>query len=160
MSTSYIEPLILAIGSQDDFLHVYQNDEELLADDSIGVELGKFSDALEFFDSEGHRLAGVYNRQWQLLRLTPTTSEPDLSALLQRVQNTINHLVRSFSKDNPEASAEFDPAVKEGLAQLPHLRTPEELREFLQNFFARHVTPVRIGLGGPESGTWKQIVRH
>lgn len=170
MSTGQAQPLILVIGSRNDFLHAYHNEKELLADDSIGTEPGVFSGALEFFDSNGHRLAGVYDQQWQLLELTPSVGKANLPALLKRVQDTINHLVQSFLKDNPEESAEFG-AAKEALAQVTSSGTSAELRKFLENFIVRPAdgkkdvddplgVPISFAPVGPPNNWWKQVVGH
>lgn len=135
MSANRTQPMILAIGSRDDFLHVYHNDKELLSDNTIGAGPGELSGPIEFFDSDGRRLTGVYDRQWHLLQLTPTTSRPNLPALLRRVGNVINHL-RSFIEDRPEASAEFGAEVQEALQQLPRLHTSTDLRRYLDAFVA------------------------
>lgn len=158
MSTYQAQPLILTIGSQDDFrtvcqnddfLHVYQNTKELLADNAVGPGPGQFSGPIEFFDSDGHRFAGVYDQQRNLLALTPTADPPNFPALLQWVRNAFDR-VRSFIEDNPEEAAGFDTEVMEALAQLPHLSNSAELRKFLQVFVAVPVDAVPVA--GPDGG--------
>lgn len=136
MSTGRAQPLILAIGSRDEFLHVFQNDQELLAVNTIGTDPGEYSSPIEFFDSDGHRLAGVYDRQWQLRRLSPTTGKSDLPVLLRRVRNAVDNL-QSLVENNPEDSALFGTAVKEGLLQFSRVRTSADLRDYLQAYFPR-----------------------
>lgn len=128
--------MILAIGNRDDFLHVYQNDKELIADKAVGPGPKQFSGPVEFFDSDGRRFAGEHDQQGNLLALNPTADPPDLPALLQRVRNTFDR-GRSFMEDHPDDFTEFGPEVKGTLARLPHLSTSAELREFLQIFTSR-----------------------
>ncbi|MGH3925216.1 MAG: hypothetical protein ACRDTT_20540 [Pseudonocardiaceae bacterium] len=157
MSADQAQPLILAIGSKDDFLHVYRNDKELLADNTIGAGPGELSGPIEFFDTDGHRLTGVYDRQWRLLQLTPTTSRPNLPALLRRVGKAINHL-RSFIEDHPEESAEFGTEVANALQQLPRLRTSADLRRYLQTFVA-HPAGAETGVSAL-SDSGPDIIKH
>ncbi|MGH3912130.1 MAG: hypothetical protein ACRDTC_01760 [Pseudonocardiaceae bacterium] len=158
MSMIQAQQMILAIGSRGDFLRTYQDDKELIAN----VGPGELSGPIEFFNSDGHRLAGVYDDKWHLLALTPTSGQPDFPALLQQVRHIVDHVLQSFTKDNPEESKEFEAEIKEILLQLPRLRTSADLREFLQNFLARRsiVSPLRAPNDEPEQGAWKRIVGH
>jgi len=136
MSTGQTEPLILVIGIRDEFLHVFQNDEELLTVNTIGTDAGEKPSPIEFFDSDGRRLAGIYNREWKLQQLIPTTGKPDLLALLLRVRNALGNL-RSLIESNPEDSALFGTATKDALLEFSQVRTAADLREYLQVNFPR-----------------------
>lgn len=127
--------MILAIGSRNDYLHIYNNVSELLADNAIGPGQGQFSGPIEFFDSDGHRLTGAHYQQGNLRSLNLTADPPDLSAVLQRLRTVFDH-VRSFLDNNPEEAAkiEADVKVKSAFARLPHLSTSADLREFLVVF--------------------------
>lgn len=141
MSANRAQPLILVIGSRDEFLHVYQDGKELLAVNTIGTDPGEHPSPIEFFDSDGYRLAGIYNRQWQLVKLIPATGKPDLPVLLQRVRNALNNLQALIESNSDfEESEEFRTALKDALLQLSGVRTSAGLREYLQNFFSRPVT--------------------
>lgn len=120
MSTELPQPMILAIGSQDNFLHVYHDAQEVLQDDKIGAGKDEKSGPLEFFDSDGYRLTGQYSPTWQLRGLTRTEEPPDQSLVRQRVQNCIDHL-RSYIKSHPEQVETYRTTVDEVLAQCPDL---------------------------------------
>jgi len=120
MSACQTPPMILAIGSRNTFLHVYKDDRELLADKNIGAGEEEHRFPLEFFDSEGHRLAGEYDGQWSLLRLVPTADPPDLDVLKGRVQQVFDHM-RSYAKEHPEKVALLGLTVDELIDTLPRL---------------------------------------
>ncbi|MGH3941673.1 MAG: hypothetical protein ACRDTG_24195 [Pseudonocardiaceae bacterium] len=135
MSVVRTQPIILAIGVRNDFLHVYQDEKELLTDDTIGAGQAELSGPIEFFDGDGHRLTGVYDRKWNLLELVPTTSPPDLPTLLRRVRKAFEHL-RSFIETHPQELSGNNIELRAALLQLRGVSTSAELREFLQNFIA------------------------
>ncbi|MGH3941674.1 MAG: hypothetical protein ACRDTG_24200 [Pseudonocardiaceae bacterium] len=132
MSTVKTQPLILVVGSRDDFLHAYRNDQELLADQPFGAGPGQLSDRIEYFDGDGRRFIGVYDQQGRLLQLRPSTDPPDLPALLQRVRNATNHL-RSLIEGTPEG-AEYVQSMQQAIRQLPNLNTSADLHRFLLVF--------------------------
>ena len=161
MSTGQTGPMILAIGSRDDFLHVYQDDRELLSDHDIGAGVGEISGPLEFFNSDGYRLAGVYDQRWNLLRLVPTADPPKLPAVQKRVRLTIDH-VRSFIEDHAEECALYGMTVQEALVELPRLSASADLREYLQTFFA-HPASGGTGASGDvdhDRPGWHNAVVH
>lgn len=133
MSTGQTRPMILAIGSRDDFLHVYKDDRELLADNDIGAGPDELSGPLEFFDSDGHRLTGVYDQQWRLLGLTRTTEPRNPDAVQQRVQNVIDHM-RSSIERHPEEATLYGTTVDEVLELFPRLSAPTDLETSLRAF--------------------------
>lgn len=142
--------MILVIGSRDDFVHVYRNINELIADRAIGPGPAQFSGPVEFFDGDGRRFAGEHDQQGNLLALNPTADSIDLPTILPRVRNTFGR-VRSYVDAHP---AEFEAPVKATLAQLPSLSTWEEVRSFLRNFVPAPDNLLRAGPGNidPQSG--------
>lgn len=135
--------MILAIGSRNDFVHVYRSEGELIADNSIGAGPGRFSGPIEFFDSDGRQFTGVNDEQGNLRALNPTGDSLDLPVFLQRVRNAFAPL-RSFLAEHPEESV---PEVTSALGQLSSLSSPEDLRNFLQVFV---VEPGSIGRSAPD----------
>lgn len=126
-------PMILAIGSGDDFLHAYQDVQELLADHDIGAGPDELSGPLEFFDSDGYRLTGAYDQQWQLLGLTRTMESPNPDAVQQRVQNVIDHM-RSAIEHHPEEAALYGMTVDEVRELFPRLSGPTDLETAVRAF--------------------------
>lgn len=115
-------PMIIAIGSRDDFLHVYQDEQELLGDHAIGAGDGERSGPIEFFDSEGHRLIGEYDRQWRLLGLTRTTESPNPALVWQRVQNSLDR-VRRYIENNSQQARVLGTTVAESLKRVQDLES-------------------------------------
>ena len=132
MSTDQAGPKILAIGSDDDFLHVYENVQELLSDDTIGTGPEELSGPIEFFDSDGYRLAGEYDRQWHLLNLKRTTEQANPAAVAQRVRNVIDHM-RWCLERHPE-EAQLYGSVNEVLELFPSLSASTDLATCIQAF--------------------------
>lgn len=124
--------MILAIGSQNDFLHVYQNENDLVAAKVIGPGERQFTGPVEFFDSEGNQFTGVNDGQGNLMALNPTADPLDLPALLQRLRNPFDR-VRSYIEDNSE---DFDLQVRDAAARLLQASTSAELNGFLRFFVA------------------------
>lgn len=133
MSAGRTEPKIITIGARDDFLHVYHDDRDLLQDDDIGAGVGESRLPVEFFDSEGYRLAGVYDGQWHLLRLMRTTGECELKTIQRRVQNVIDH-IRSYIEAHPDVVALYGMTVQEALELIPRLDEITDLAASLLAF--------------------------
>jgi len=125
--------MILAIGNRDDFLHVYKDDRELLSDDDIGAGVGETSGPLEFFNSDGYRLTGVYDQRWHLLRLVPTADPPELPALRRRVRDVIDSM-RSYIMRHPEEAALYGMTPDEALALFPSLSKSRNFKTTLLAF--------------------------
>ena len=107
MSGGQPEPMILVIGIHNDFLHVYPSVAELLADCRLCAAAAEKYGALEFFDSEGFRLAGRYDGTWRLRSLTRTAEDADAAQVLQRMHKSLDNL-RRYIKDH---SDEFKPST-------------------------------------------------
>ena len=154
MNAGQSAPMILAIGSRDDFLHVYRDDRELLSDDDIGAGAGEISGPLEFFNTQGYRLTGVYDRRWHLVRLVPTTDPPDLTTVARRVRNVIDRM-RLYLTRHPEEAALYGMTSDEALTLFPCLDTSLRLEEFLRAFVGdgERVHPRAAGLGDDDSGS-------
>ncbi|MGQ0775997.1 MAG: hypothetical protein ACT4NY_16510 [Pseudonocardiales bacterium] len=127
--------MILAIGSQNEFLHVYQNDGDLVAANIIGPGPGQFSLPVEFFDGEGNQFTGAYDGQGNLVALTATADPPDLTAFLQRLQNILD-VVWSYVENNPAGIVDDPPgsraALQVALAEFLQLGTLAALSRPLQ----------------------------
>jgi hypothetical protein len=134
--------MILAIGAQDNFLHVYHDVQELLQDHQIGADQAK-SGPLEFFDSAGYRLAGRYSSEWRLHDLTPTEETPDQDLVRRRVQNCINYL-RSYIKSHPEELTSYQMTEDEALARCPDLGGPSHLQAFLETLTHRRRDEISV----------------
>jgi hypothetical protein len=141
MSAEQSEPMILAIAVYDDFLHVYDNEGDLLADDTLCARAGEKFGALEFFDSEGYRLAGKYDGQWRLLRLTRTADSSNSPLVLQRVQSAVDHL-RWYIKSHPDEFESDDMTVDDALKLCPDLGGSSDLVTSLRTL-AKQFGPVR-----------------
>jgi len=133
MSAEQAGPKILAIGSRDDFLHVYADVQELLSDDTIGAGPEELSGPIEFFDGDGYRLTGVYDRQWHLLRLVRTSEPASSDAVAQRVQNVIDNM-RSYIERHPEEAVLYGVTVDEVLELFPPLGAPTDLGTCIRSF--------------------------
>lgn len=140
MSGDQTRSMIVAIGSNDDFIHAYEDEQALLQDHTIGAGKGELSGPLEFFDTAGHRLTGVYDRKWRLLCLKPTADRPDPDLLRQRVQNAFEHL-RLQIKNLPDTTAVLSLKAGQALSLIPDLSGPEDLEETLRYMFAAHWRP-------------------
>ena len=131
MSEEQSGPMILAIGTENDFLHVYYDDQKLLQDHKIGAGAGEIAPPLEFFDSEGYRLAGKYDRQWQLLGLTRTDEPPNLALVRWRVQKTFEYL-RSYIERNQDKVDLQDLTLEDALECIPNLAQSSDFDKFLR----------------------------
>lgn len=145
MSTEQSELMILAIGVGDDFLHVYHNEQDLLADRTIGAGAEEKTGALEFFDSEGYRLAAKYDHDWKLVHFTRTTEPANLDLVRQRVGHCLDHL-GSYIESHSEEIASYDMKVGDALALLPTLGEPSEFDTCLKAL-AVHAEHDGAGMG-------------
>jgi len=125
--------MVLAIGSRNNFLHVYQDDQTLIADHEIGAGTGESRFPLEFFDSDGRQLAGEYDAQWRLLRLVPTAEPHNLNAVQHRVQKVIDHM-RSYAVSHPDKVALLSMTADELLKSLPDLNRQANFKASLLEF--------------------------
>ncbi len=135
---------IVAIGSQDNFAHVYPSEQAMLAEDDIGGGVGESRFPLEFFDGEGRRLVGVYDRHWRLTRLLPTTQRGDDTQLLRRLRRVVENKKEMFRR-RPDVVALY------GL-------TPDEAIELLEESSGRLDTissalEAFAAAPGPRAGT-------
>ncbi|MCA1674623.1 MAG: hypothetical protein LC799_21340 [Actinobacteria bacterium] len=154
--------MILAIGSQNNFLHIYDDERELLADDDIGAGVGESRFPLEFFDSDGHRLAGVYDGKWHLLRLMPTADPVRPDAVQYRVWQVIARL-RELIKSYPQEVALFGLTEDEALELFPLPDESHDLRTTLLSFTvaeARSSHSTLMGLGDNDTQGVGHGVQH
>jgi len=154
--------MIVAIGSQNTFLHVYKDEHELLQDDDIGAGAGESRFPLEFFDSDGHRLAGVYDGRWHMLRLMRTADPHRPEVLQRRVQQVVEHL-RTSIKAHPEDVKLFGMTVQEVLDFFPLPDESQDLRTSLLAFSSDEPHHSRSALHGfveNDSGSMRHIATH
>lgn len=121
--------MILAIAVSDDFLRVYGNDRDFLADSRFLVAAGKRFGALEFFDSKGYRLVGKYDHRWRLLCLT-RTAECNEKLVIQRIQTSLKNL-RCYIESHP-GKFENNGTIDDALALVPDLDESSDLATAMQ----------------------------
>jgi hypothetical protein len=154
--------MILAIGSQNTFLHIYDDERKLLADDDIGAGVGESRFPLEFFDSDGYRLAGVYDGRWNLLRLLPTADQPCPGSVLRRVRQVTEHL-RRFIKSAPAEVMLFGLTEEEALELFPLPVESLDLKTVLLSFTAedgRNSHSAFMELGDNDTQGFGHAMRH
>lgn len=125
MSAEQSGPMILVIGVRDDFSHVYDNEQELLADGEFCADATVRFSALEFFDSDGYRLAGRYDRQWGLLGLE-RTGECDEKKVQQRIQSSLKQL-RCYIESHSEEFVELSMTMDDALGCIPDIDGSSDL---------------------------------
>lgn len=154
--------MILAIGSQNTFLHVYDDERELLADDDIGAGVGESRFPLEFFNSDGYRLAGVYDERWHLLRLMPTMEPARPDMVQYRVWQVTAHL-RTFITSHPDEVALYGMTEEEALELFPLPDESLDLKTTLLSFAAEDVRSSHsalMGLGDNDTQGAGHNMRH
>jgi hypothetical protein len=154
-------PLILAFDAENTFVHVSESDRELLDHPEIGAG-GASVSSLEFFDTDGRRLAGVY-KAWELVGLVPTADPPDTAAVRRRVDAVFAHL-RSAVLGHPEVLTRFSLTAPTVLAQFrtadsPDLRTA--LGWMLEGADLRPAAGGDTGSAPEHNGsTWHNLTAH
>ncbi|HEY0486064.1 MAG TPA: hypothetical protein VGD72_07435 [Mycobacteriales bacterium] len=156
-------PLILAIGSQDTFLHVYRDQQDLMSDQDIGAGVGEHPFPLEFFDTDGHRLTGVYDGRWHLLRLAPTADPPDPSKVRRRVLGVLAYL-RTFVDTRPDVLALYGLTREDAHAMLGPVESAPDLVTAVRWFAALdaeggHFAPETLG-DAHDGGTLHNLTHH
>jgi hypothetical protein len=118
---------IVVIRSDDSRAHIYLDVRQLL---KSKLDPDRDRGAVEFFSTAGHRLAPVFDAQWQLLDLVETADKPQPELILQRLRAIVRHM-RRYLRENPEAAERAGLTMEDGLARLPSLReaTLEEALE-------------------------------
>jgi hypothetical protein len=154
-------PWVLAVGAQNDFAHIYPNQAALLADHDNGAGIGEHPLALEFFDGDGRRLAGVYDGRWHLLRLVPTADPPDLALVHRRVQGVLEYM-RSFITAHPDVIRLYGLTQEEALAAFASSRM---VRDDAQGPFAAGGAEddvFAVGTLGDDDdrGIWHNLTHH
>jgi hypothetical protein len=142
-------PSIVAIGSGGRFAHVYPDEQALVADRDIGGGVGESPVPLEFFDTDGHRLAGVYGGTWQLVRLEPTGDEPDWPAVEARLGKVIDNL-RGFIQTHQDVMALYGMTVAEALELVDSAVGAAGVRSPGLQVFAAHGSPFSAGMFGED----------
>jgi hypothetical protein len=140
---------IVAIGNQDKFAHIYPDEQTLLADGDIGRGVGESPFALEFFNTEGQRLAGVYDENWQLVRLMPTGDGPGQEVLEERLGKVIDNL-RAFIDGHPEVMALYGFTVEEAIELVDSSVGSRGVRAPNLQVLAAHGAPFTAGLFGED----------
>jgi hypothetical protein len=127
-------PFVLAIGGENNFLHVYKDEAALLRDGDIGTGVGESRFPLEFFDSDGHRLAGLYDGEWRLMRLVPT-AEADPCRLAERVTEVLVYM-RTYIEEHPDVMRLYGLTQQEALALFAEPGPDQDLRTLLAPLLA------------------------
>lgn len=156
MSAEQSEPMVLAIGVRDDFLHVYQDGRALLDDNRTCAGGRNKHGALEFFDSDGYRLAGEYDQQGSLLGLTRTADSPDPELVRLRMQSSLDHL-RWYIKGNPEKFEADQMTVDEALAFCPDLEGSSDLATSMRTLATHFGWDGRIGIRDDHASSFCRI---
>ncbi|MGL5825815.1 MAG: hypothetical protein ACRCYU_13555 [Nocardioides sp.] len=86
---------IIAITTNNDFVHVYKTVARALRDPTVSAATGPAM-ALEFFDSQGYRLDPVYT-QGRITGLQRTTESLDLALLRTRIGTAKDYLLSYIS---------------------------------------------------------------
>lgn len=140
---------ILVIAAGDDFVRVYGNDQDLLADKRFLAAAGERFGAFEFFDNKGYRLAGKYDHRWRLLRLM-RTAECDEKLVLQRIQTSLKNL-RCYIESHPE-KFENNGTINDALELVPDLDESSDLttsmHKLAEHFDELDGPPPAVGLRG------------
>jgi hypothetical protein len=123
-------PFVLAIGAENNFVHVYKDEAALLRDGDIGAGVGESRFPLEFFDSDGQRLAGVYDGEWRLTRLVPTDDDPRPRRLAERVAGVLAYL-RTYVEEHPDVMRLYGLTQEEALALFAGPSRGQDLRSLL-----------------------------
>lgn len=111
---------VVAVASDDTWVHVYASLDELLEDRDIGTGPEEKSGALVFYDGRGRRLAPAFTPQWTLKDLVPLDGSERPDELYERLQRAAEHL-RQFIENNPQDVALFgmEPAEAIELIRWP-----------------------------------------
>ncbi len=151
---------IVAIGSQDNFAHVYPSERAMLAENDIGGGVGESRFPLEFFDGEGRRLVGVYDGHWRLTRLLPTEQEGDTEALLRRLRRVVENKKETFRR-RPDIVALYGLTPEEAIELLAESSGPLDTIVSALDAFAATPGP-RAGTRGRENdpGGWLHRLLH
>jgi hypothetical protein len=154
-------PWVLAVGAQNDFAHIYPNQAALLADHDNGAGVGERPIALEFFDGDGRRLAGVYDRAWQLLRLVPTADPPNRELVHQRVQRVLEYM-RSFIQARPDVISLYGLTQDEALAAFASSRTVRDDPQSVFGAGGSEDDVFAVGALGDDDdrGIWHNLTHH
>ncbi|RIV40043.1 hypothetical protein [Micromonospora radicis] len=115
-----VDGRILVIANDDTFAHTYPDLPRMLAEQSEGDPL---RGAVEFFDTAGLRLVPLFDPQWQLVGLLPSSEPADPAAVLSRLRAVRDHLER-FLRDNPDFAGQSRLDVTEAVAAVPVLDGP------------------------------------
>lgn len=106
---------ILLIAADNAFAHLYPNLGALLAEATEGDEFGG---AIEFFHTDGRRLAPYFGHEWRLADLHPSAEPADPEELRRRLDAVFEHLER-YLKDHPEFADRFRTTIEKLLAEVP-----------------------------------------
>jgi hypothetical protein len=111
---------VVAVASDDTWVHVYASVDELLEDRDIGTGHEEKSGALVFYDGRGRRLAPEFTPQWTLKDLVPLDGSERPDELYERLERAAEHL-RQFIENNPRDVAQLgmEPAKAIDLIRWP-----------------------------------------
>jgi hypothetical protein len=140
---------ILAISSDDSFVHTYAGVRALLDDDIGNTPRHQCPRALEFFDGSGRRFVPVFSNRWRLRDLQPSRGAADPAALRQRLDSWVGHLADDLRKRR-------DPDTQRA-ADLRHRLAGPSLAEALALIDTEINTPATAD---PHPGNWLHNACH
>jgi len=99
--------------------HLYPDVTTMLAH-GTGMSSGTPTTTLEFFDSQGSRLAPVLDHKGQLVGLRDSGDGPDPEAVIDRLQAVVRDLEQTI-REEPSKIESLKVTPEEALARLPRL---------------------------------------
>ncbi|WP_329108797.1 hypothetical protein OG792_09175 [Micromonospora sp. NBC_01699] len=106
---------ILLIAADNTFAHLYGDIAAVLAEPEQG---DRFGGAVEFFHTDGQRLAPFFGTDWRMADLQPSAEPADPDELCRRLEAVFDHLER-YLKDHPELTDRFRTTAEKLLADVP-----------------------------------------
>ncbi|MGW4461927.1 hypothetical protein [Micromonospora sp. NPDC004704] len=106
---------ILLLAADNTFAHLYADLAAVLAEPEQG---DRFGGAVEFFHTDGRRLAPYFGVDWRLADLQPSAEPADPDELQRRLQAVFEHVER-YLKDHPEFTDRFRISVEQLVDEMP-----------------------------------------
>ncbi|MEV4628100.1 hypothetical protein AB0J90_17635 [Micromonospora sp. NPDC049523] len=106
---------ILLLAADNTFAHLYGDLGAVLAEPELG---DRFGGAVEFFHTDGQRLAPYFGPDWRMADLQPSAEPADPDELQRRLQAVFEHLER-YLKDHPELTDRYRTTVEQLVDEMP-----------------------------------------
>ena len=116
VSSESVELLVIAVDNSG--AHRYSSVAELVRDQGFGGT--PRTEAVEFFDGLGYRLAPGFGLGWMLTSLVRTADGPDPDAVVRRLCAAVQGMADRIDK-LPDELAALHVTQQQALAMLPHL---------------------------------------